>query len=110
MLFFSPAIWNIVPDDTKQIPKITSKDFYKKILDFKYRLNLPDKALLVQGDNKLLIDFRNLLSTQMLFSEVKNRAFRLEEFLFDDKYPLVKDGKDVFTNQVILSFYKQKIL
>jgi hypothetical protein len=107
---FSPAIWNIVPDDTKQIPKITSKDFYKKILDFKYRLNLPDKALLVQGDNKLLIDFRNLLSTQMLFSEVKNRAFRLEEFLFDDKYPLVKDGKDVFTNQVILSFYKQKIL
>jgi hypothetical protein len=64
---FSPAIWNIVPDDTKQIPKITSKDFYKKILDFKYRLNLPDKALLVQGDNKLLIDFRNLLSTQMLF-------------------------------------------
>ena len=107
-IIFSPATWNIVPDDTKQVPKITDKQFYEKTLEFKKKRNIPDKVLLVQGDNKLLIDFKHGLSVQMLFSEVKKNPFRLEEFLFDDQYPLVKRGDEVFTNQVILSFYKDK--
>ncbi|KOH43327.1 lantibiotic dehydratase family protein [Sunxiuqinia dokdonensis] len=105
---FSPAIWNIVPDDTKQVPKIADKHFHKRALEFKKKRNIPDKVLLVQGDNKLLIDFNHELSVQMLFSEVKKKPFRLEEFLFDDQYPLVKRDEEVFTNQVILSFYKDK--
>ncbi len=107
-VIFSPAIWNISPDDTRQVPKITDKHFLEKALEFKNKRNIPDKVLLVQGDNKLLIDFNHELSVQMLFSEVKNRPFRLEEFLFDNQYPLVKRGNEVFTNQVILSFYKDK--
>ena len=105
---FSPAIWNIVPDDTKQVPKIADKHFHKRALEFKKKRNIPDKVLLIQGDNKLLIDFNHELSVQMLFSEVKKKPFRLEEFLFDDQYPLVKRDDEVFTNQVILSFYKDK--
>ncbi len=96
-VIFSPAIWNISPDDTRQVPKITDKHFLKKAFEFKNIRNIPDKVLLVQGDNKLLIDFNHELSVQMLFSEVKNRPFRLEEFLFDDQYPLVKRGNEVFT-------------
>ena len=107
-IIFSPATWNIVPDDTKQVPKIADKRFYEKALEFKKKRNIPDKVLLVQGDNKLLIDFNHKLSVQMLFSEVKKNPFRLEEFLFDGQYPLVKRDDEVFTNQVILSFYKDK--
>ena len=108
-IIFSPAIWNISPKDTNKIPKITDSQFYEKALEFKHQKRLPDKVLLVQGDNKLLIDFQHKLSVQMLFSEVKKHPFRLEEFLFkDNQYPLVKRGNEVFTNQVILSFYRDK--
>ncbi len=107
-IIFSPAIWNITTEDIKPIPKITDKHFLGKVLDFKKKRNIPDKVLLVQGDNKLLIDFNHELSVQMLFSEVKKNPFKLEEFLFDGQYSLVKRGKEVFTNQVILSFYKDK--
>lgn len=107
-IIFSPAIWNIVPDDTKEFPKITDRHFYEKALLFKTEKVLPDQVLLVQGDNKLLIDFRNELSVQMLFSKVKKNPFRLEEFLFDTQYPMVKRRDKVFTNQVILCFYKNK--
>ena len=107
-IIFSPAIWNITGDDIKLIPKITDKHFFGKVLDFKKKRNIPDKVLLVQGDNKLLIDFNHELSVQMLFSEVKKNPFKLEEFLFDGQYSLVKRGSEVFTNQVIINFYKDK--
>lgn len=107
-IIFSPSVWNILPDETKQVPKITDKHFYERALEFKKKRSIPDKVLLVQSDNKLLIDFNHELSVQMLFSEVKKNSFRLEEFLFDDQYPLIKRGSEVFTNQVILNFYKDK--
>ncbi len=104
----SPATWNISADDTKQIPAITDSRFFEKASLFRKEKKIPDRALLVQGDNKMLIDFNCLLSVQMLFSEVKKRSFRLEEFLFDDEYPLVKRGEEFFTNQLIMCFYKNK--
>jgi len=107
-VIFSPAKWNISPSDSKDIPKITDSSFFEKVQNFKTMKKLPDKVLLVQGDNKLLIDFNHLLSVQMLFSEVKKNGFRLEEFLFDNKYPLVKRSDEIFTNQVILCFYKNR--
>jgi lantibiotic biosynthesis protein len=105
---FSSAIWNISSEDIKKIPGIRDNLFFEKVAEFKKGKKIPDKVFLVQGDNKLLIDFNHPLSVQMLFSEVKKRGFRLEEFLFVDKYPLVKRGDEVFTNQVILCFYKIK--
>lgn len=101
-----PATWNISVDDIKQIPKITDSLFFEKVSLLRKEKKIPDKALLLQGDNKLLIDFNHLLSVQMLFSVVKKKGFRLQEFLFDNEYPLVKRGEEVFTNQVILCFHK----
>lgn len=103
----SPATWNISADDIKQIPKITDSGFFEKVSSFRKEKKIPEKAFLAQGDNKLLIDFNRLLSVQMLFSEVKKRGFRLEEFLFNDEFPLVKRGEEVFTNQIILCFHKK---
>lgn len=103
----SPATWNISANEVKQIPKITDSSFFEKVSLLLKEKKIPERVLLVQGDNKLLIDFNHLLSVQMLFSEVKKKEFRLEEFLFDDEYPLVKRGKEVFTNQVILYFHKK---
>lgn len=102
----SPVTWNISADDVKQIPKITDSGFFEKVSSFRKEKKIPERVLLVQSDNKLLIDFNRLLSVQILFSEVKKRSFRLEEFLFDDRFPLVKRGEEVFTNQVILCFHK----
>ena len=102
----SPATWNISVDDIKQIPKITDSLFFERVSLLRKEKKIPDKVLLLQGDNKLLIDFNHLLSVQMLFSEVKKRGFKLQEFLFNNEHPLAKRGEEVFTNQVILCFHK----
>ncbi len=104
---FSPAMWNISAEDIKEIPDIKNALFFDKVQEFKKNKNLPEKVLWVQGDNKLLIDFNHSLSIQMLFAKIKKRGFRLEEYLFDNTYPLVKRGDTAFTNQVVLCFYKK---
>jgi len=103
----SKATWNIFAEEVKEIPKIIEKYFFKKVSELKLKRKLPDIVLLNKGDNKLLINFNDPLSIQMLFSEVKNRAFQLEEFLFNDKNPFVVKKEESFTNQVLLSFYKK---
>jgi len=104
-IIFSPAIWNITISDICNIPEITDKNFYNSVLEFKKNRRIPDKVLLVKGDNKLFINFKSKLSTQMLFSEIKKRGFQLEEFIQDVDFPLVHDANNVHTNQIILSFY-----
>ena len=107
-IILSPAIWNISSKDIKNIPKITDVSFYQKVKEFKEKMKLPNLVQLVIKDNCLLIDFDHLLSVQMLFSEVKKNGFKLQEFLYNDKCEFAKRGKEIFTNEIILNFYKIK--
>ncbi|MGV8090705.1 MAG: lantibiotic dehydratase family protein [Mangrovibacterium sp.] len=106
----SPAIWNITRGEINNIPCITDRNFYREVSEFKRRRKIPDKVLLVRGDNKLLIDFDHLLSVQMLFAEVKGADFKLEEFLLEEEYSLVRRSGEIFANEVILCFYKNNTL
>ena len=105
-VILSSATWNISSKDVKHIPKISHVDFLTEVDKFRTTKKLPEKVLLVQGDNKLLIDFNHPLSVQLLFDETKNKGFRLEEYLFRNNNALVTRGENNFTNQVILCFYK----
>ena len=102
------ARWSFNANDTKDLPAITQPDFFSKAMAFKECKKIPDKVWLKSGDNKLFIDFNDPFSVQLLFSEVRGESFVLEECSFDDNAWFIKQQSDACTNEVIVSFYKNK--
>ena len=104
-VILSPAIWNLNQTDFEAyyydgIFKVT-----KLIEDF----NLPEKVLLCEADNKLVIDLKEQESLQIVLNEVRKKAVKLEEYLYDHSDMLVKDSTGGFyANEIILNFYNQK--
>ena len=106
----SLATWKVKTADFKLfIEKKTDTEIKEKIQQWRKERNIPQFALLSEGDNELLIDFENVLSIKMLFSAVKKRTgFELKEFLFDMENALIKDEQgNSFTNEFIITFHKK---
>jgi hypothetical protein len=105
-IVLAPAIWNFTAADTKGMPELTAPGFAEYADNFCRQHKLADKIFLVQGDNKLFIDFKDPLSVKLLFSEIKNKSAQLEEHLFDHGEPLIKGQEGAYNNQIILNFFK----
>ncbi|MDR5591106.1 lantibiotic dehydratase family protein [Christiangramia sp. SM2212] len=106
-IILSEAFWNISKQEIQELFEVSKNDrqLEIKLKEFLEVKNIPNWVLLPEGDNELLINFKNLTSTRMFLDTVKNKKqFKLLEFLY------VQEGKnesveDLHTNQVILSYY-----
>lgn len=96
-----PATWNFTPKDL-----ITNKDKSLDIPKFVSKYSLPSLVFLVEGDNKLFIDFNNQSSIKIFAKEIHNRNFILEEFLHTMHNGLINSGALTHHNEIIVSFYK----
>jgi hypothetical protein len=110
-IILSKAMWNIKKTDFEPVAKSVSEvDILAEMKLFKEKFKLPNKLVLVDGDNELLLNLSNLLCIQVLISLVKKRNdFQLKEFLFESENCLVKRENENFTNQVVFSFYKSEL-
>ena len=71
-------------------------------------IDLPQEALLADGDNELYVEFGNIYSVKAFYSIIKCRnRFKLKEFLFDKQSALVKSEEQPYLSECIISFYKQ---
>ncbi|WP_300568350.1 lantibiotic dehydratase family protein [Flavobacterium sp.] len=62
----------------------------------------------VNFDNTLLLDFEKLICIKMFLKSISNYSkITLEEFLFTEESVVKNEVGENFTNQFILSFYKQ---
>lgn len=105
----SKAKWKIKEDEIKTFYKIDKnilKDFFLK---WRSERNLPRFANWIHGDNTLLFDFESLISIKLFLNATKSiKEFFLEEFLFTDDAVVKNKSGDNFSNQIILSYYKEK--
>lgn len=111
-LILADATWNIKKKHIQSLLKVIDKDgeLKEKVDDFTRSKKIPQYVMLADGDNELLINFGNLTSVRMLLDTIKKReSFKITEFLFDEK-SIVKNKKDFYTNQVVLSFYHKEKL
>jgi hypothetical protein len=108
-IIFSLATWKFKKRDLLNLPKIGSSDFVGSVASFKRKNNLPDLVSLVSDDNKLLIDLNDRESQILLFNEIKDQDFILEEFIDYSKTSLIKRQGDSFRNEILLGFYKNEI-
>jgi thiopeptide-type bacteriocin biosynthesis protein len=81
----------------------TDIEKYNLFFELKNKIELPDKFLIADGDNELLIDCNNPIAIDTFIDTVKNRnEITLEEYLFEDEYALIKDSDgNSFTNECI---------
>lgn len=111
-LILQPAKWKIKKAAIQPLlAKIEDATALKAaVIKWQKQLKLPQYALLVDGDNELLINLENMTSVQMLLNTVKNRAeFILSEFLFKND-GIVKAGDGHYTNQIVVSFFNKNKL
>lgn len=101
----SSAKWQVRKQDLEPLQDKKKTDIEKHTLFFelKNKLELPDKFLIADGDNELLIDCNNSIGIDTFIDAVKNRTeITLEEYLFEDEHALIKDSNgNSFTNECI---------
>ncbi len=111
-LILQKAKWKISKEDFQPLLAKTDQPAALKraVGKWRTRLKMPQHALLIEGDNELLINFENMTSVQMLLDTVKNRAeFILSEFLFENE-GIVKADDRHYTHQIVVSFFNKNKL
>lgn len=104
----SPAKWKITQDEIKKLKNIKNKkELISKTASWRQKRNIPQWILLPEGDNKLLLNLDNYYHLELWQQETKKqKEFWIEEFLHTGKTP-VSNGKDFFTNEIIIGFHKE---
>ena len=101
----SSAKWQLKKIDLEplQNKKITDEAKHNLFYQLKNKIELPDKFLIADGDNELLIDCNNPIAIDTFIDTVKNRNdITLEEYLFEDEHALIKDSNgNSYTNECI---------
>lgn len=106
------ATWNFKKEEVLNLlHEINNpKELDLLVSNLRKKYSIPDYAMLNDGDNRLLINFKNLTSVQMLLNTVKNRSgFKLTEFLFQHE-SIVKSNNGFHANQLVVSFYNTQKL
>ncbi len=111
-VIFSTATWNIKTSEIK--PLLDAFKNQDQLIDevnaFTASKKVPQFVLLIDGDNELLINTKNMTSIKMLLETVKKRSlFKLKEFLHA-KDNIVKEENEAYTNQIVFSFYNERKL
>ena len=108
----STAKWILNYEDIDFILKNKNKENnFLTIKEWLFNRNIPNYVYLVEGDNKLLINFSNSSSIEVFLSEIKfKKSLIFEEFLFTENDFCEEKDKESFVNEVIFSFYRDEIL
>ncbi|WP_337967682.1 lantibiotic dehydratase family protein [uncultured Flavobacterium sp.] len=107
-IILKKANWTFTQQDISLFFKKVPFDQLKNdIQAFREEWKIPRYINIVEGDHQLLVDFENSTSFAMMLDLIsKKDSILFEEFLFSDEDQIVKRGESNFTNQVIISIYK----
>ena len=101
-LILSRAQWifdHSIAQSLEEVHTLTDRDRFRNLY------KLPQKVLLCEGDNELLIDFYSPVSIRILKSRLKTGKLRLCEFLYGTYPSVLKDHfGNQHANEVILPF------
>lgn len=110
----SSAKWQVRKQDLESLQDKKKTDIEKHSLFFalKNKIELPDKFLIADGDNELLIDCNNPVAIETFIDAVKNRTeITLKEYLFEDEHALIKDSDgNSYTNECIAIILNEHIV
>jgi lantibiotic biosynthesis protein len=109
-VILSKAKWMVSKNEIEAFTKTTNSDLFQAFTNWRLERKLPQFVNWVNFDNTLLLDFDKEIGVALFLKSVQNRKdCILEEFLFANE-SVVRDLKNEgFSNQIILSFYKESL-
>lgn len=104
----SKAKWLVTKTELESFLKLDDAPLFSSFLTWRTKRNITRFVNWVQFDNTLLLDFDKLICISLFLKSVQNQnKIILEEFLFAEESVVSNSKKEHFTNQFILSFYKE---
>ncbi|MFN7774608.1 MAG: lantibiotic dehydratase family protein [Flavobacterium sp.] len=105
----SKTKWLVTNAEIVHLQELQGNVLIEKFGLWKMARKLSRFVNLVQSDNTLLLDFDAEQGMELFFKSAKNyNKIILEEFLFDYNTIVENSQGEHYTNQIILSFFKQK--
>lgn len=111
-VILSPANWYMVKEDFKDIISSVIDDKLLILIgEWRLKHSIPRFVLINERGIELFIDWENLLNIKSIMGILKKeKSLRLYEFLFTKEDAIVEDIKGSFLNEIIVPFYKNKIV
>jgi thiopeptide-type bacteriocin biosynthesis protein len=105
----SRAKWIMTKEDTKDCDKKADDQLLKQFAEKRNHLNLPEYALLSQGDNELLLHLRNIFCIKLLLAEInKTGSVVLTETTDTLDQCWIKSNQGRHPGEFIFAFTKKK--
>lgn len=103
------ATWQLAKNDFLDIINISDDFLLKGVSKWRAKWKIPQRILLIEGDNELFIDLKCHLSVKVFIKEIKQKSsIVLKEFDFIEKNNFVNDTEGYnYTNQLICVFNKK---
>ncbi|TDO68939.1 lantibiotic biosynthesis dehydratase-like protein [Flavobacterium chryseum] len=109
-VILSKAKWRIKNSEIKPYCTMDQNLKTQEFLKWRSQRNIPRFVNWVDSDNTLLFDFESSVCIELFLKSLKQKEeFFLEEFLFTEKSVVKNSSGDHFSNQIIVSYYKEKI-
>jgi len=110
-VILSTAKWKMNIKDIKHLYDINDNIFLlEQVKEFRSEKAIPKLVYFVEGDNKILLNLKNISSIQILFNLVKHKSnFLLEECLFHENTICTNSEGENYVNEFIFSFYKNQV-
>jgi lantibiotic biosynthesis protein len=107
-VILSKAKWIITQKELESFSKLDVDSLFAAFLKWRTKRNIARFVNWIQFDNTLLLDFDTPICVQLFLKSVQNQSkIVLEEFLFAEESVVSNSRKEHFTNQFILSFFKE---
>jgi thiopeptide-type bacteriocin biosynthesis protein len=108
-IILSPETWRLKNKELNIVIKESNDEqIISVISNWRKKHQIPEKVIIIEGDNELLIDLTNVLSIKTMLLYVKNKPnFIISEFIFDPENPLLRNNKnEIYTNEIIRSLHR----
>ncbi len=108
-IIISKAKWTITNKEIITLCRINPTQLTEDFLKWRLSRNIPRFVNLIDFDNTLLFDFESHICMSLFLKSIKNKdEIILEEFLFTEKSIVQNSVGNNFSNQVILSYFKER--
>jgi len=108
-VILSKAKWIITKEDLTDFNTVNSADLLEAFSNWRINKNIPYLVNWANLDNTLLLDFRTEIGIELFLKSTHNRSrIILEEFLFSENSIVKNSNGEIFSNQFIVSFYKEQ--
>lgn len=101
--------WKIQSSEIKDLDKLSDSDLNAQFHEFLQKRGIPTDVIIPDSDNELYLNLNDTNCQRFLLGEItKRKGITLEEFLFKGEDGIVRCGNNVYTNEMIFVFHKNK--